>query len=441
MCSWSRTRPKATSTRCSSSGHPGRDPLRPRLTSHRGVRCTLAVTRHALGSCGPARSTSPASPTAATAADSTRWATSGVTWNGSSPPGPCRSASSSRASRRGARLHGTRCAAFFTQACAVNVVFAHAWAGRLRLPVVDASPPDELPGLPAGLAPDDLPTEVIDRVWILVYRDLLLRQCEGLGVADHVLVNSFYELQTKEAEYMATRWVAKTVGPSVPSAYLDNRLPDDTSYGFHLHAPMTAEAMAWLDKRPAHSVVYVSFGSLVALDPDQMAEVAKGLYNSGKAFLWVVRASETSKLPKGFADKAEQRGLIMSWCPRLDVLAHPAIGCFLTHCGWNSTMEGLGAGVPMVAMPQWADQPMNAKYIDDVWRVGVRVRSDPQGMVCRQEMARCVKEVMEGEMSKQYRDNARSWSIKAKKAMSEGGTSDNNMVEFLAQLRPNCLGP
>ncbi|TVU30835.1 hypothetical protein EJB05_22479, partial [Eragrostis curvula] len=222
-------------------------------------------------------------------------------------------------------------------------------------------------------------------------------------VADDVLVNSFYELQTKEAEYMASRWGAKTVGPSVPSAYLDNRLPDDTSYGFHLHAPMTAEAMAWLDKRPAHSVV----------------------------------ASETPKLPKGFADKAEERGLVVTWCPQLDVLAHPAIGCFVTHCGWNSTMEGLAAGVPMVAMPQWADQPMNAKYIEDVWRVGVRVRPDPQGMVIwRHEMERCVKEVMEGEISKQYRENAKSWSIKAKKAMSEGGSSDNNMVEFLAKLRP-----
>lgn len=132
---------------------------------------------------------------------------------------------------------------------------------------------------------------------------------------------------------MVSRWGAKTVGPTVPSMYLDNRLADDVSYGFHLHTPMTAESMAWLDGRQVQSVVYVSFGSLVVLCSDQMAEVAEGLYNSGKAFLWVVRASETSKLPVGFTDKVRQRGLVVSWSPQLDVLGHPAIGCFVTHCG------------------------------------------------------------------------------------------------------------
>lgn len=75
---------------------------------------------------------------------------------------------------------------------------------------------------------------------------------------------------------MASRWGAKTVGPTVPLAYLDNRLPDDVSYGFHLHTPMTAESKAWLDERPAHSVVYVSFGSLAKPSPTQMVEVAEG---------------------------------------------------------------------------------------------------------------------------------------------------------------------
>ncbi|GJN20436.1 hypothetical protein PR202_gb07814 [Eleusine coracana subsp. coracana] len=136
---------------------------------------------------------------------------------------------------------------------------------------------------------------------------------------------------------------------------------------------MTAETTAWLDQRPARSIVYISFGSLVMLSADQMAEVAEGLYDdSGNAFLWVVRASETPKVPIGFADKAGGRGLIVTWCPQLDVLAHPAIACFLTHCGWNSTMEGLAAGVPIVAMPQWGDQPMNAKYIEDIWRLPTR---------------------------------------------------------------------
>ena len=91
----------------------------------------------------------------------------------------------------------------------------------------------------------------------------------------------------------------------------------------------------------------------------------------------------------------------------------------------------------MVAMPQWADQPMNAKYIEDVWRVGVRVRPDAEGMVRKLELERCVREVMEGEKSKQFRSNAQSWSQKAKKAMAERGSSDSNMLEFLSKLRTN----
>ena len=235
---------------------------------------------------------------------------------------------------------------------------------------------------------------------------------------------------------MASRWGAKTVGPSVPSAYLDNRLPDDVSYGFHLLAPMREESKAWLDERPARSVVYVSFGSLATPSSAQMAEVAEGLCSSGKDFLWVVRASETPKIPGGFSDKARGRGLVVTWCPQLEVLAHPAVGSFVTHCGWNSTMEALGIGVPMIAMPQWSDQPTNAKYIEDVWRVGVKLRPDDAGCLVRKdEVERCIRLVMEGETSKEYRENAMGWSERAKKAMSEGGSSDNNIVEFLSKIR------
>jgi pathogen-inducible salicylic acid glucosyltransferase len=107
----------------------------------------------------------------------------------------------------------------------------------------------------------------------------------------------------------------------MPSAYLDKRLPDDVSYGIHLHTSMTEESRAWLDTNPTASVLYVSLGSMAC--PDQMAEIAEGLYNSGKPFLWVVRATETQKLPDDFADKAKSRGLIVPWCPQLEVLAHP----------------------------------------------------------------------------------------------------------------------
>lgn len=294
----------------------------------------------------------------------------------------------------------------------------------------------DLPGLPAGLKPRDFPTYLTEeRGSFPVYAELALNQLQELTSADYVLVNSFYELQPEEAEYMASTWGAVTVGPTVPSAYLDNRVPDDASYGLELHVPMAAACRAWLDGRPNSSVAYVSFGSLVTLTEAQTAQLAEGLCGGAMpCFLWVVRASESAKLPEGFAEraKAQGRGLVVEWSPQLEVLAHPAIGCFLTHCGWNSTTEALGAGVPMVAMPQWSDQTMNAKYIQDVWRVGVRVRANEEDeLITKEELERCLREVME---DGEYAQNAASWSRKAKSAMSQGGSSDRDIKNFLAKF-------
>ncbi|CAI0390530.1 unnamed protein product [Linum tenue] len=93
-----------------------------------------------------------------------------------------------------------------------------------------------------------------------------------------------------------------------------------------------------------------------------MEELCYGWKNSDHYFLWVVRASEEEKFPPSF-DPSDEKGLVVSWCPQLEVLNHESVGCFVTHCGWNSMLEALSLGVPMVAMPQWTDQGTNAKYI------------------------------------------------------------------------------
>ncbi|KAL6601280.1 hypothetical protein ACP70R_044500 [Stipagrostis hirtigluma subsp. patula] len=337
-----------------------------------------------------------------------------------------------------ARRHGAAAVAFFTQPCAVNVTYGHVWRDRVGVPVA-AGAAVSLPGLPE-LKPDGLP-------WFLkvgpgpypAYFEMVMSQFKGLEQADDVLVNSFYELEPEEAAYMASAWRAKTIGPTVPASYLgDGRLPSDTKYGFHLFELTTAPCMAWLDAQPPRSVVFASFGSLSNLDPAEMREVARGLLDAGRPFLWVVRSSESHKLPAGYGEACGERGLVVSWCPQLEVLAHRAVGCFLTNCGWNSTAEALVAGVPMVAVPQWTDQPMNAEYVEAVWRVGVRVRpAAADGLVRRDEVVRGIEEVMDGERRDEYRRNAAGWMEKAKMTSREGGTSDRNIAEFVAKYAPN----
>ena len=118
----------------------------------------------------------------------------------------------------------------------------------------------------------------------------------------------------------------------------------------------------WLNTKPEGSVIYVSFGSMANLSNKQMEELAFALKGSNFYFLWVVKASEEAKLPKKFVENIGNKGLVVQWSPQLEVLANKAIGCFLTHCGWNSTLEALSLGVPLVGISQWTDQIPNSKF-------------------------------------------------------------------------------
>lgn len=151
----------------------------------------------------------------------------------------------------------------------------------------------------------------------------------------------------------------------VPSGYLDEGIKGDRSYGSSLWKPQREECLEWLETKPPRSVAYIAFGSMVSFTEEETEEIAWGLKESNVEFLWVVRDSEAKKLPEWFRE--EEKGMVVRWCSQLEVLAHPAIGCFMTHCGWNSTLEGLSLGVPMVGVPKWADQVTDAKYLSDVW--------------------------------------------------------------------------
>ena len=220
----------------------------------------------------------------------------------------------------------------------------------------------------------------------------------------------------------------------VPSAYLDGRIKGDKGYGASLWKPLSEECIKWLESKPPQSVVYLSFGSMVSLTREQIEEVAWGLEESGMNFLWVLRESEHSKLPEGYKDTVKEKGLIVTWCNQLELLAHQAIGCFVTHCGWNSTLETLSLGVPVVCLPQWADQLPDAKYLEEVWEVGVRPKEDKKGIVRKQEFVKSLKVVMEGKRSQEIRRNASKWMKLAGEAVSEGGSSDKNINDFVDHL-------
>ncbi|XP_073130738.1 UDP-glycosyltransferase 74B1 [Henckelia pumila] len=331
-----------------------------------------------------------------------------------------------------AHQHAILGASFFTNSATVCAIFSHIHDGTLALPV--DFEPLVLPGLPP-LKGCDVPGFIKAPESYPAYLAMKLSQFSNLDEADFVFGNSFQELEGEEAKSVAKSWPAKLIGPTVPSYYLDGRIEGDKGYGASLWKPLSDHCAKWLATKPPKSVAYISFGSMVKLTSKQTEELAFALMHSDIHFLWVVRDTERHKLPTQFVDATQHRGLIVSWCNQLEVLANGAVGCFVTHCGWNSTLEGLSLGVPMVAIPQWSDQMTDAKFIEEVWGVGVRCREDEFGVVRSEEALFCLREVMEGEKSEAMRRNARKWRDLARGAVGEGGSSDECVDEFVANLK------
>ncbi|GFY92963.1 UDP-glucosyltransferase 75B1 [Actinidia rufa] len=188
------------------------------------------------------------------------------------------------------------------------------------------------------------------------------------------------------------------------------------------------------------SVVYVSFGTnpLVALSKRQREEIARGLLKSHRPFLWAIKAIENGEKHEdklSCSEELEQLGMIVPWCSQVDVLSHPSLGCFFTHCGWNSTLESLVSGVPMVGFPHFTDQPTNAKLIEDVFRTGVRVKVNEEEIVEADEITRCIEVIMGGgEVGEELKRNAKKWKDLAKEATKEGGSSDMNLRAFVEEM-------
>ncbi|KAK9725259.1 hypothetical protein RND81_05G132300 [Saponaria officinalis] len=309
---------------------------------------------------------------------------------------------------------GIEGAPFFTQSCVVNSVYYHVHKGSLNAPP-NGSDLGSLLVLKSLLEVGDLPSLVSCPSQ---YPPAFLRL-----LFDQVI------------NWMQNICNVKTIGPCIPSKYLDNRIPNDTDYGLSLFEPETDSCIQWLNARQSGSVIYVSMGSMASLGDIEMEEMARALSKTNKYFLWVVRATEEDKLPLNFKQETSEKGLIVSWCPQLEVLAHPALGCFITHCGWNSTLEAISLGVPMVAYPQWTDQPTNAKCIMDLWKIGVKVRENDSGLVTREEIELCILDVMEGEKSKEIKSNAQKWKHLANETMQDNGSSSKNIEEFVAKLK------
>ncbi|KAK7385317.1 hypothetical protein VNO78_31033 [Psophocarpus tetragonolobus] len=177
------------------------------------------------------------------------------------------------------------------------------------------------------------------------------------------------------------------------------------------------ECVEWLDTKEPNSVVYVNFGSITVMTGEQLVEFAWGLANSNKSFLWIIRpdlvAGENAVLPPEFLKQTKNRSMLSSWCPQEQVLSHPAIRVFLTHNGWNSTLESVCGGVPMICWPFFAEQQINCTFCCKEWGIGLEIED-----VKRDNIENLVGELMDGKKGKEMKDNVLQWQKLAKNAAS-----------------------
>lgn len=268
-----------------------------------------------------------------------------------------------------------------------------------------------------------------------------------LGNCKSVIINSFKELEKDACQAIKRELPIPVylVGPLIPSAFLDGSDMCDTSVGASLLQEDNA-CIKWLDRQKWQSVLYVAFGSIFNPSAEDLEGIAHGIQASKQPFLWVIKPTSLLQnvcdmLPKGYIENTKDYGLIIPWAPQIQVLAHPSVGAFLTHCGWNSTLESLSMGIPMITLPAFSDQPTNCTYVCDFWKVGMAIKRQGDGKVMSEDVTQVVRKVMHEEEGKEMRKRAGELRELARQAVLNRGSSNIDIENFIRSIIMSSCPP
>ncbi|KAL6982765.1 7-deoxyloganetic acid glucosyltransferase [Sarracenia purpurea var. burkii] len=222
-----------------------------------------------------------------------------------------------------------------------------------------------------------------------------------------------------------------TIGPL--HAHIKSRLTTAPTISSNTLWEEDASCMTWLESKPLKSVIYVSFGSIATVTKDQLIEFWHGLINSGKRFLWVIRSDfidKKSQIPTELLEGTKERGYIVGWAPQEKVLAHRAIGGFLTHSGWNSTLESIVAGVPMICWPYFGDQQINSRFVGEVWKLGLDMKDTCDRVI----IEKMIRDLMD-ERRDEFTESTGRMAELTKQAINKGGSSYSNFDRLIGLIR------
>ncbi|KAL3839678.1 hypothetical protein ACJIZ3_024269 [Penstemon smallii] len=251
--------------------------------------------------------------------------------------------------------------------------------------------------------------------------------------ADFILCNTTQELEKETISALQQRQPFYAIGPLFATVSIPRSLLPES------------DCTEWLKTKPKGSVLYVSFGSLAKIDKNVILEIASGLLISEVNFIWVLRPGTVDFsdgiFPGGFENRMKERGLIVPWCSQDRVLLDPGVGGFLTHCGWNSVLESLWCGVPMICYPLFTDQPTNRKLVVDDWKIGINLCEG--GVITKEEVVEKIESLMNGKRGDELRKEINKVRNVLQNALAKDGSSEKNFDCFVrdvvAQIHKRCV--
>ncbi|KAL2922104.1 UDP-glycosyltransferase 88B1 [Bienertia sinuspersici] len=255
-----------------------------------------------------------------------------------------------------------------------------------------------------------------------------IKMTQTLPKFDGIIVNTFEALEVRAVEGLKKGICLP--GTLIPPIYcigplIANRGESGNSKDGERH-----ECLRWLDSQPSRSVVYLGFGSRGMFSKNQLSEIASGLEKSAVRFLWVVRAPPTPDpdldqiLPEGFLERTKDRGhVVKSWVPQIAVLGHDSVGAFVSHCGWNSTLEAVDAGVPMVAWPLYAEQRFNKILLVEEIGIALPMNESEDRFVSSSEIEIRLKQIMTSKEGDVVKKRMLDLKDKARNTLKEGSAN------------------
>ncbi|KAB1225259.1 Hydroquinone glucosyltransferase [Morella rubra] len=288
--------------------------------------------------------------------------------------------------------------------------------------------PLKLPGWSIPIQGRDLLDPLQDRQ-TEAYK-LFLSLVKRLRLAEGIMVNTFMDLEGRTIKALDMPEYRNPpifpIGPIIQTGSSTNHVDE-------------SGCISWLENQPSGSVLFVSFGSGGTLSFDQLTELALGLELSGQSICGQSKSSGTSclftKRVRGKNRRARTSGALLGTAAR--ILSHSSTGGFLTHCGWNSTLESIASGIPLIAWPLFAEQRMNAVVLTEDLKVALRPKANEEGLIEREEIARVIKDLMASEEGKRVQNRMKDLKIAAEKALTGDGSSKRALSELASKMASN----